>query len=900
MGKCYLPPFLNVLQTPVKVFPCVGPHTHGKTNFNISFLLADAALLAVMAAFLFETFKPSWLFLPTVSAGGDTASHYYTAHFLAEQLLPRGRISGWCPGNYAGFPMLQYYFPGPFLLMAALSLCVPLAVAFKLVTTLAVFLLPPAAYLFFKALRQPFPAPVLAAAFSLAFLFSEGQTMWGGNIPSSLAGEFTYSFGMALAVAWCGLVYRAVETGRHIRLAALGLALVGFFHAYALLFAGFSTLVFLLIPGKFRQNAAVLVKIHALAFLLLGFWLIPLAAFLPNTTRFSILWIFFSLAQVQKEAAPLILLPPMALFALAVLFRAAGRRIPQTLPQPHVYVGFLALTGLLLYFAGYRAHVVDVRFLPFLQIFLVIGGALAVLPLAGLARSRQGAAALVFLAFALTAGTLVWCDSRVAFIDKWARSNLLGFETKPLWPEFKAVCEHLKAGPQDPRAVYEHSMVHSQAGSVRAFENLPFFSGRGTLEGVYIQASPTAPFVFYLQSEISKQASTPIPDFCYSRFRPERAAEHLALFNADRVVAAAPETRDALLALSQYFREFTAGPYTVFRVLGVPGRVAEPLKNRPVLLPEKDWRHTAYRWFRLGDLSLVPVFVDNPGETERAAFDTRAADGGGDILALAPRPLPETDTGGMTERVTEEEILLENAPVGSPVLVKTAFHPGWRAEGAPKIYLAGPGFMLVVPDRPTVRLVYGKTRAHTVGFALTLAGLLLCALPLAASRAPALQAAGVFLDRWLWTAAALVLILTFLGGAVFLGIGAPEFPATPFNKAIALFREKDYSRAETAFRDVLARHPQSLVAGEAAYHLAMCHFLRKDWDKAIAALDYCLKEFPDASRRAEVLYHKGLCLRDSGRREAAARVFEAVRREHPAEVWSKFAGERLGEMGKNT
>ena len=66
-------------------------------------------------------------------------------------------------------------------------------------------------------------------------------------------------------------------------------------------------------------------------------------------------------------------------------------------------------------------------------------------------------------------------------------------------------------------------MRHQGAGTVRAFENLPLFSGRSTLEGVYIQGSLSVPFIFYLQSEISQQPSTPIPDYNYSRFNLKKA-----------------------------------------------------------------------------------------------------------------------------------------------------------------------------------------------------------------------------------------------------------------------------------------------------------------------------------------------------------------------------------------
>ena len=84
--------------------------------------------------------------------------------------------------------MLQNYFPLPFLIMTVLSWVMPLQIAFKVTTLLGTFLLPPCTYLFFRFLKQPFPIPITGALFSLSFLFMEGNSMWGGNIPSTPGG----------------------------------------------------------------------------------------------------------------------------------------------------------------------------------------------------------------------------------------------------------------------------------------------------------------------------------------------------------------------------------------------------------------------------------------------------------------------------------------------------------------------------------------------------------------------------------------------------------------------------------------------------------------------------------------------------------------------------------------
>ena len=156
------------------------------------YVFVDIAVLAAIAGFLLMYFSPEALFSVNIATGGDTASHYYTALYLKDYLLPHGRLTGWMPGNYAGFPVLQFYFPLPFLIMAGLSLFIPMQIAFKLVTVLGIFLLPLCTYVALRLLRYEFPVPVLGALFTLPFLFIETNSMWGGNIMSTLAGEFAY------------------------------------------------------------------------------------------------------------------------------------------------------------------------------------------------------------------------------------------------------------------------------------------------------------------------------------------------------------------------------------------------------------------------------------------------------------------------------------------------------------------------------------------------------------------------------------------------------------------------------------------------------------------------------------------------------------------------------------
>ncbi len=845
----------------------------------------DLLMLSAIFAFIFCYLEPTHLFSKTITTGGDTGSHYYTAKYLKAYLLPEGRISGWCQGNLAGFPMLQNYFPLPFIVITALSVILPMEIAFKLTTVLGTFLLPVCAYFFFRCLKQPFPIPVTGAVFTLPFLFMEGNSMWGGNIPSTLAGTFCYSLGFSLAILYLGLLYRAMNENRGVPLCCVLLSMVGLCHGYTLLGALFSSLFFLVSKRAFKANLKKLLLINLLAFCLMAVWLIPLIVFLPYTTRFSILWIFFSWDQIQREMLPFILAPfvVLGLSGSLWLILKKGKSEPGFLSGPFSYVWFAAFSGLALYFIGYRIGLVDIRFLPFFQFFIVVSGvfiwrAVLVEPLLK-----------TVVVMAILMLTLLWVDSRETITRSWAKSNYAGFESKALWKPFQAINRFLKGGVADARVVYEHSTRNLGAGTVRAFENLPLFSGRSTLEGVYIQGSLSVPFIFYLQSEMSQKPSTPIPDYSYSRFNLKKAHEHLKLFNVGQVILSEPDTVKAARESPLFDFEGRFGPWEVYRVAGNTGRYVEPITQKPVMVSTKGWRKRSYKWFRLGDLSVPLVFKDNVDQTDQGRFHV--------LETPALDKLPKTPLNHdphIQEVVREEEILIHGAQPEKPLLIKISYHPNWKVEGADHIYLASPAFMLIYPQKAQVRLYYGRTWPDYLGALLSLMAILFLVSYHGIKDAG--RRFSAFFDRYAFKGVCVFMGVVFLAMTFFLIRLSPRFPVLPYNQGIGAFTKGDYPRARQCFYRVMEEFPQTIIVDQAAYHYAMCFYREERWEETRKWLLWLMKHYPETPRAAEAFYHMGLCDLKMRKNDQARLWFRKTVDQFPETDWAGFAEDRIEEI----
>jgi hypothetical protein len=132
----------------------------------------------------------------------------------------------------------------------------PYGIAFKLVTVSGVLTLPIAVYAFGRLARLDFPTPAVLAVSSLPFLFYRGFTIYGGNIPSTLAGEFAFSMALSLAVLYVGMVMRGLETGRHRGWTAVLLALTGLCHLIVAFWALAATVLILVV--RFNRSRAPL------------------------------------------------------------------------------------------------------------------------------------------------------------------------------------------------------------------------------------------------------------------------------------------------------------------------------------------------------------------------------------------------------------------------------------------------------------------------------------------------------------------------------------------------------------------------------------------------------------------------------------------------------------------
>ena len=244
--------------------------------------LSTIVVVGGATIFLLLTLHPGLILRDNTPTGGDMGAHVWGPAFLRDHLLSKFRLSGWSMDWYAGLPVYRYYMVVPALFIVGLNLVLPYGIAIKIAAVIGILTLPYCTWLFGKFARFAFPIPEMLAVAATIFLYDESFTIYGGNIASTMAGEFSFSIALSLSILGFALVARGLETGKYLASGSIAVALAALCHGIVLLFvfAGVALMLLFWIQrdenGQ-RDNTSFVfgLKVIALAVLLSAFWVIP-------------------------------------------------------------------------------------------------------------------------------------------------------------------------------------------------------------------------------------------------------------------------------------------------------------------------------------------------------------------------------------------------------------------------------------------------------------------------------------------------------------------------------------------------------------------------------------------------------------------------------------------------
>ena len=172
---------------------------------------------------------------------------------IAALLLPAA-CGGWAWHLLRARPRWRAVAAVAAALLAVLVVPMPYGVSLKIVAIAGVVALPVAVWAMVRTAGVGPEGQALAAVATLLFLFDRSFNIYGGNLMSTMAGEFAYSLGLAVAVLFIGVAVRGMDSGRHRVLAGALLALTGLLHLFSAFLALAATAA-LLSTGRWQRSA---------------------------------------------------------------------------------------------------------------------------------------------------------------------------------------------------------------------------------------------------------------------------------------------------------------------------------------------------------------------------------------------------------------------------------------------------------------------------------------------------------------------------------------------------------------------------------------------------------------------------------------------------------------------
>ena len=738
--------------------------------------LITAIVVAGAVLFVLWQLQPSLLFSSTTPTGGDTGGYVWGPQYMRDHLLPHGRITGWTMDWHAGLAAFVFYFPLPSFVIAVASLVLPYEVTFKLVSVLGLLALPLAAWAFGRLTNLRFPIPALMSAASVVFLFDHfAPRARGGDVISTVRGEFAFSFGLALALLFLGLIARGLETGRHRASAAAVLGLTVLSHVFAVVFS-LAGAALLLVARRSRARLLHVAAAVGAGLLLAAFWLLPLQwryAYVPPTriaqvghyvtNVFPFVNSCADSAHCGRGRFPFSQvwhLFPVTVLAVTGIVLAARRR-----ERVLLAMGALGALMALAFVLKPAARLQNDRFLPFWFLCLYLLAAYGVGELGHLAQDLVVRRRRRYAPTRGTEPTLLHAVPLVAFVlvmwlvgipvasapgglplhvtDKadvrgFVTSVYGGYEHQAGAQEYRALMRTL----DDVGRTHGCGRVMGEAdlhplisyGSFNALLLAPYFTdGCITTVNEGLEVSATSPYEQLLKKELSQLPFLSLQNLPYGRLDVARGVDHLRLLGARYYAAYTADARRQADADHRLERRADAGAWRVYQVAGTA--VVTPLRYRPAVVtgigkPGRSWTAVGVDFFQRDPSAWeVPLVASGPRDWPRVAARQQPAkrtkDGLvvlGSTVDVEPPRQPVTPARVSNVRLDDDRVSFDVDRPGTPVLVRVSYFPNWRATGARGPWRATPNFMVVVPTSRHVSLRYGWTPVDAAGTTLSLFG----------------------------------------------------------------------------------------------------------------------------------------------------------------------------------
>ena len=718
-------------------------------NSNISQKLF---YLIVLILFL----RVDLVFENNTPTGGDMGAHIVAIDTFIKDFMPNFQINGWSNDWFGGYPLYYFYFPLPAIITFFLNLIFPFGIAFKIMVVLSIILV---VYSIEKLMRKTSnQISIYGATAGLFYVFTESFTIYGGNLASTLAGQF--SFGYSLAFANLSIFY-LLKSNNNFRFPISSIFLASCLLSHLIPFIIYSPIyAFYWLSRKQNFNQKILSISIFLA--LVSRWSASLIMNLEYTTNMS--YTPFSRVEdlIKKDILPII-------FILIGLLITKHKNLIKN-KTLNLFELYLIFSSILLYFFVPEGALWNGRLVPFfnLGIIFLFFKALEIF-IEDIYLYQQGLNVLTVLFF----GGTIYClyifyekwsanqsylnvyvpiilliiifaiinlnnvviqlnmlivsiiFSTISFLPHWLNWNFTGYEGKNDWNQIQSLytkLENLKPG----RIMWEPNSDMNKYGTPMTLMTLPYFTKHTSMEGLYFDSSITTPFHFISVSGLAKRPSNPVGGLSYINNKFDQGVDYLYDLGIDYFISYTEEIESKAMSSDRLNFLFSSDPFSVFEV----SSSKVELINQDIEVFSKVNKQEGILSSVFRDTNITNFF-EKAYENFDELDEKRIVEVSNKILI---QPSNNNNLEVTDIRITNRKISFFTNNPGELHLIKVSYFPNWSISNGLGPFRTSPSFMSVIPNQEYVEINFVKTSLEKNSFYFSIFSLLLSLIILIRSK----------------------------------------------------------------------------------------------------------------------------------------------------------------------
>ena len=693
-----------------------------KNNIDLFIKVALGSLLIIFL-------RIELVFSDLLPTGGDMGAHIVPTKFFVTELFNNFKLSGWSQDWFAGYPLYYFYFPLPPIVTSLFSFIFPFSISFKAMVLLSQVLLVISIEMLMRKNAKQFSFYGFGAG--LLYLLTESFTIFGGNLASSLAGQYSFTYSIAFAnLSIFYLLKSDYKFSTEIASLLIGLCVLSHlipFMIYLPIFA-----VYFL-----KSNVKIYKKISG--FLLFLFIAVKFSISLFINLEFTTNMTYTPYTQISDLVKSDIL--PFVIGSIIFIISYSRKTSLRAISGFEIYIISISIY---LFFYGPESALWNGRIVPFFNLgIIILFFNLLNFDILNLTKKIQGKYPLaVFLLFIngyfmylyyskwgntyttttisliliISIMTLISAKSEnfliytalisltfatLSYLPHWLNWNFTGYESKSNWSDITTLYEGLEA-LEPGRIMWEPNSDLNKYGTPMVLMTIPMFTDHQSVEGLYFDSSITTPFHFLTVSGLAERPSNPVGGLTYINGEFDKGLRLMEELGVDYFIAFTSSIKDKANKNENFNFLFSNEVFNVYSI----NTMKVELVDDDLYVFESPGFYERLRGAILRESSDQNFFD--------AAYESFKNESNYKIIENFDKSLIEVSDKNSELLITELNIgnnlitFKTNKP-NQLHLIKVSYFPNWEITNGKGPFRISPSFMAVIPNEEFVELKFEST-----------------------------------------------------------------------------------------------------------------------------------------------------------------------------------------------